>query len=183
MVVTKRSFGWAKGSFAFLNWVFHARFRQRLTRVMKYRYEAALPARICPAPQRIVGRVPVRYSGLAVAAVRPRGTCRVAVAAPEATVGDWAAEDCAVEEASAASAEAEALVAGRGASAFAVPTPMTRENARDAMVSDDSCLKGRVLMVRQRLLQVWIKRAESSSLEEPSATRTRLGADADRQRG
>jgi hypothetical protein len=41
-----------------------------------------------------------------------------------------------------------------GVAAFAVPTPVTREKAKEATMSDDSCLKGRVLMVRQRLLQV-----------------------------
>ncbi|MEV8632553.1 hypothetical protein AB0395_12925 [Streptosporangium sp. NPDC051023] len=69
---------------------------------MKYRYEAALPARICPAPQRSVGRVPVRYSGLAVAAARPLGTWSF-TEVPEA------AEACAVEG---EEAPAEAAVAG-----------------------------------------------------------------------
>ncbi|GGP83759.1 hypothetical protein GCM10010140_10860 [Streptosporangium pseudovulgare] len=45
--------------------------------------------------------------------------------------------------------------------ASAVPVAMTRPNARGATASDESCLKGKVLMVRQRLVQLCTKHAET----------------------
>ncbi|GAA4189862.1 hypothetical protein GCM10022252_27230 [Streptosporangium oxazolinicum] len=78
--------------------------------------------------------------------------------------------------------EAE-VAAVREADALAVPRPVTRANVNETATSDDSCPKGRVFMVGQRLLQVWIKRAESPPPRVASPIATRLDVTLTGQRG
>jgi hypothetical protein len=81
--------------------------------------------------------------------------------------------DTGVAETGTSEGETDAAVAA-GADALAESRPVTRANSNEAATSDDSCLKGRVFMVGQRLLQVWIKRADSPLLGAASRIRTRL---------